>query len=114
MILYFKWPSGRDPGWQEEEEWRALIVPLLDGGDARSLTLEAVRIEGGWSIWLVLSDSHSGSRLPEGGGELEYTFTVVRAYLKNEHPLAQQIVAALQGAGKPVSLGPVPPPTTEA
>jgi hypothetical protein len=106
MTLSFGW-SRPSPSRREEQDWRRAIEPLLDREDPRGLIVQAERLDGGWSIHITVSDSHSA--VEPSGGSAELQLKVSYWYLKEQHPLAQQILAALNAIGRNVTLAPLPP-----
>jgi hypothetical protein len=112
MTLSFGW-SSPSPSRREEQEWRRAIDPLLDRQDPRGLIVQAERLDGGWSIYITVSDSHS-ALAASGGASADLQLKISYWYLKEQHPLAQQILAALNAAGKNVTLAALPPPAPAA
>jgi hypothetical protein len=108
MTLSFGW-SRPSPSRREEQDWRRAIEPLLDSQDPRGLIIQAERLDGGWSIYITVSDSHSAVEASPGGSSSDLQLKVSYWYLKEQHPLAQQILAALNAAGRNVTLAPLPP-----
>jgi hypothetical protein len=113
MTLSFGW-SSPSPSRREEQEWRRAIEPLLDRQDPRGLIVQAERLNGGWSIFITVSDSHSALEASPRGASADLQLKISYWYLKEQHPLAQQILAALNAAGKNVTLAPLPPPQAPA
>jgi hypothetical protein len=108
MTLSFGWSSPA-PSRRDEQEWRRAIEPLLDRQDPRGLIVQAERLDGGWSIYITVSDPHSALEASPAGASPDLQLKVSYWYLKPQHPLAQQILAALNAAGKNVALAPLPP-----
>jgi hypothetical protein len=113
MILSFGWTSP-SPSRREEQEWRRAIEPFLDRQDPRGLIVQAERLAGGWSVYITVSDSHSALEASPDGASSDLQLKVSYWYLKEQHPLAQQILAALNAAGKNVTLAPLPTPARAA
>ena len=108
MTLSFGW-SKPSPSRQEEQDWRRAIEPLLDSRDPRGLIVQADRAGDGWSIYITVSDSHSALVPSAGENASELQLKISYWYLKEKHPLAQQILAALNASGRNVTLAALPP-----
>jgi hypothetical protein len=108
MTLSFGW-SRPSPSRREEQDWRRAVEPLLDSRDPRGLIIQADRVGDGWSIYITISDSQSRLEPSAGESSSELQLKVSYWYLKEKHPLAQQILAALNAAGRNVTLAPLPP-----
>jgi hypothetical protein len=108
MTLSFGW-SKPSPSRQEEQDWRRAIEPLLDSRDPRGLIIQADRAGDGWSIYITISDSHSALAPSAGENASELQLKISYWYLKEKHPLAQQILAALNASGRNVTLAALPP-----